>query len=359
MSKISLTPNASGTGTFTIESPNSNTNRTLTLPDVDGALLTSADIPAPPAPVDVNYVYLHNLTTDKSIPTGGVFNKNFTTGSYSGFDVSVGTMTRRILGDILVPPPTSSSTTVATVGDFTITSSVTMYTANDLIELFDSQAGTYGEQYTNNSWTVTVDLGSAKELDGYTITRFSSSVYQPRAWSFQYSDNGSSWTTVDSYNSTTDWGVNSLVRDITNSSHRYWRWVFTANNGAPSTGYVISGLSVDGPVVVDPVFTSSDFTAASAPDTASLALKATGLSSAPVSGSDIQIEVSRDNGTTWSIVDFDATSLDNVEADVFYLKGSTSLTSQPSGVDMKYRIKFFGSSTNEPATITGVVFEWE
>ena len=41
MSKISLTPNASGTGTFTIASPNSNTNRTLTLPDADGALLTS------------------------------------------------------------------------------------------------------------------------------------------------------------------------------------------------------------------------------------------------------------------------------------------------------------------------------
>ncbi len=41
MSKIALTPNASGTGTFTIASPNSNTNRTLTLPDADGALLTA------------------------------------------------------------------------------------------------------------------------------------------------------------------------------------------------------------------------------------------------------------------------------------------------------------------------------
>ena len=46
MSKISLTPNASGTGTFTIASPDSNTNRTLTLPDADGALLTASDIPA-------------------------------------------------------------------------------------------------------------------------------------------------------------------------------------------------------------------------------------------------------------------------------------------------------------------------
>jgi len=46
MSKISLTPNASGTGTFTIASPNSNTNRTLTLPDADGALLTANDLGA-------------------------------------------------------------------------------------------------------------------------------------------------------------------------------------------------------------------------------------------------------------------------------------------------------------------------
>ncbi len=45
MSKISFTPNASGTGTFTIASPNSNTNRTLTLPDADGALLAGAQAP--------------------------------------------------------------------------------------------------------------------------------------------------------------------------------------------------------------------------------------------------------------------------------------------------------------------------
>jgi len=42
MSKIALTPNASGTGTFTIASPNSNTDRTLTLPDAAGELLTTA-----------------------------------------------------------------------------------------------------------------------------------------------------------------------------------------------------------------------------------------------------------------------------------------------------------------------------
>ena len=38
MSKIALSPNSSGTGTFTIASPNSNTSRTLTLPDQDGTI---------------------------------------------------------------------------------------------------------------------------------------------------------------------------------------------------------------------------------------------------------------------------------------------------------------------------------
>lgn len=41
MSSIKLAPNASGTGEFTIAAPNSNTNRTLTLPDVAGTFVTA------------------------------------------------------------------------------------------------------------------------------------------------------------------------------------------------------------------------------------------------------------------------------------------------------------------------------
>jgi hypothetical protein len=41
MSKIALSSDPSGTGTFTIASPNSNTNRTLTLPDEAGTILTN------------------------------------------------------------------------------------------------------------------------------------------------------------------------------------------------------------------------------------------------------------------------------------------------------------------------------
>ena len=41
MSKIALTPNASGTGVFTIASPATNTDRTLTLPDITGTLVST------------------------------------------------------------------------------------------------------------------------------------------------------------------------------------------------------------------------------------------------------------------------------------------------------------------------------
>ena len=48
MSRVVIEGNASGTGNFTIAAPNSNTDRTLTLPDVAGTVLTSgsnADFP--------------------------------------------------------------------------------------------------------------------------------------------------------------------------------------------------------------------------------------------------------------------------------------------------------------------------
>ena len=46
MSKIALSGNASGTGTLTIAAPNTNTDRTLTLPDSAGTIATVESLPA-------------------------------------------------------------------------------------------------------------------------------------------------------------------------------------------------------------------------------------------------------------------------------------------------------------------------
>jgi hypothetical protein len=66
MSKIALSGNASGTGTFTFASPNSNTDRTLTLPDATGTILTTAT-----AGVPVNGpAFAANQNTGQSISSG-------------------------------------------------------------------------------------------------------------------------------------------------------------------------------------------------------------------------------------------------------------------------------------------------
>ena len=59
MSKIALSGNASGTGTFTIASPNSNSDRTLNLPDNSGTVLTTA---TPGVPVNGPAFSAYNST---------------------------------------------------------------------------------------------------------------------------------------------------------------------------------------------------------------------------------------------------------------------------------------------------------
>jgi hypothetical protein len=45
MSQVKIQGNASGTGIFTLAAPNSNTDRTLTLPDSTGTVALTSDIP--------------------------------------------------------------------------------------------------------------------------------------------------------------------------------------------------------------------------------------------------------------------------------------------------------------------------
>jgi len=62
MSNITIAGNASGTATFTLASPVSSTNRTLTLPDETGELATTADVAAAAAAVE-SMTLLGTLTT--------------------------------------------------------------------------------------------------------------------------------------------------------------------------------------------------------------------------------------------------------------------------------------------------------
>jgi hypothetical protein len=75
MSKVSLSGNASGTGIFTIASPNSNTDRTLTLPDQTGTLLSSSaqGIPKSALPTGSVLQVVGATTVVGASTTGGTY----------------------------------------------------------------------------------------------------------------------------------------------------------------------------------------------------------------------------------------------------------------------------------------------
>ena len=73
MSKISLEPNDSGAGTFSIVSPDSNTNRTLNLPDEAGKLLSTGN--NDPAEVFKQSNILGTVSESGGVPTGAIIER--------------------------------------------------------------------------------------------------------------------------------------------------------------------------------------------------------------------------------------------------------------------------------------------
>ena len=73
MSKITLEPNDSGAGTFSIVSPDSNTNRTLALPDEAGKLLSTGN--NDPAEVFKQSNILGTVSQSGGVPTGAIIER--------------------------------------------------------------------------------------------------------------------------------------------------------------------------------------------------------------------------------------------------------------------------------------------
>jgi len=71
MSKVQLQGNVSGTGIFTIASPNSNTDRTLTLPDVSGTIQTTGQsVQTSQLPAGTVLQTIYGETADRTVWSG-------------------------------------------------------------------------------------------------------------------------------------------------------------------------------------------------------------------------------------------------------------------------------------------------
>jgi hypothetical protein len=298
---------------------------------------------------DISQILLNRPSESNFSLDNGVYNANFDGGSVTGFFTK--SITSITLAANLIPVMSGGTTSACSSGS--VSCSVTPAGYGNLSTLFDN-GSTYFEQYTSSTMTVTVDLGATAVTAGYFIDRFINSTYQPRTWTFQGSANNSTWVTLDSYNSNADWGAQVLTRYAV-GSYRYYRWAFTANNGAPGTpgGYVIDEMNIVSNAITGS-FTSETYTAATAPTSATVKARIV-TGTAPVSGSTYTLSASRDNGTTWTALPFTVSSSNSVADSAFYISGTASIASQPSGTQMKYKIE---ASSAPTASITAVTFEW-
>jgi hypothetical protein len=142
MSKVALSGNASGTGTFTIASPNGNTDRTLTLPDATGTMLVSGQ------PVTA------------------------TTGSFSG-DVTLGSSV------LATPTGSAPSYTCRAWCNFNGTGTVAIRASGNVSSITDGGTGIYTVNFTtamsdgNFSTNITandIDWGSKVAIVTYGTT---------------------------------------------------------------------------------------------------------------------------------------------------------------------------------------------
>ena len=167
MSRVVIQGDASGTGDFTIAAPNSNTDRTLTLPDEAGTVLTTAGVPSSAMPAGS---VLQVVSTEKS--------DQFTTTSTTFVDIT---------GMSATITPTSSSSkiliifSVGLVGNSTAGQFVYLKVNRDpsgLVSIGDQasararvSAGNGGTQpYSNSSLTITnLDSPSTTSAVTYNI----------------------------------------------------------------------------------------------------------------------------------------------------------------------------------------------
>jgi hypothetical protein len=111
MSKVAISGNASGTGVFTLAAPNSNTDRTLTLPDEAGTVLTTAGVPASAMPAgSVLQVVNGSYGTQQS----------FTSGSWTATGFALSITPQFVSSKILVLTTSNGYTSASSYLHFTV-----------------------------------------------------------------------------------------------------------------------------------------------------------------------------------------------------------------------------------------------
>lgn len=220
---------------------------------------------------------------------------------------------------------------------------------------FDQNTGTdwYSDTVTAPHW-ISRQFPSQRYATSYTVSSSSSTSNRPTAWTLQGSNNGSSWTTLDTRSGQSPGTSGTTYTVSTPGLYTYYRLYITAGGGSSTDLVVIKELSFTFLVgFYNPMsLRSVAYTAVSAPSIVRFTVAAD-LGSGGVINTDLIAYASRDNGTTWTAVTLTAGRTLSDGTTVY--EGSGSLSAQPSGTSMKWRMD---TTATRKVSVSSVVFQW-
>lgn len=184
-------------------------------------------------------------------------------------------------------------------------------------------------------------FGSAQTAYGYSITSRSGFADRaPKTWTFEGSNNGSSWTTLDTQTNITSWtgGDTKSYTIASPASYTYYRLNVSANNAGSLL--LVEEMTINGAGSTNNLTVASNSIAlAAVPSTVIPVIRIKHVDTA-TAGTDYNLYVSRDGGTTYS----SAASLtdwatDPFETNVHIVYGAAvDVSGQPSGSNLRIKV---------------------
>jgi hypothetical protein len=169
----------------------------------------------------------------------------------------------------------------------------------------------------------------------------------------QGSNDNSNWTDLHtsgtlSTSANTTLTVTSGI--TTSTAYRYHR--IAMNGDGAQAAYAVEVQFYEAGTINNMTLVSNAFTATAVPTVARVATFIDPQESITIN-TDFTAEASRDGGTTWTAITLALTS--NPVGTVEQYEGTASISAQPSGSSMKYRLK---TLNNKDIDVTGTVFQW-
>ena len=201
---------------------------------------------------------------------------------------------------------------------------------------------------TSTPYYAEMQFASAREILGASV--WASVPYLGlRAGTWEYSDDGSSWTVAASFSETPTYGGEVYSSWTSVGSHAHWRLNMTGYSGSPVvTSYRVRFYERS---VRDMTLVSTTQAALAVPTDCLVTVWQEDVDSV-TPNTDLTVEVGRDGGVTWTPVTLaEQAALDTGRV----LTGAADISGQPSGTSMRYRIETLNTKEQR---IHGVALQW-